>query len=142
MTQQNIQVTTDIAIFSHFQNELSILLVSRKNEPFQGKWCLPGGFIENDEDLEEAARRELKEETGLTVEVLDQLQAFGTPGRDPRGRTITILYYTVFVDNEPVAKAGDDASDARWFRINELPELCFDHAQIISTVTAQVLREL
>jgi 8-oxo-dGTP diphosphatase len=126
-----ISVTVDIVLFKQEENKtLFILLIRRRNEPFQNAWALPGGFVEADEDLETAARRELEEETGLHAGTLEQLYAFGTPGRDPRGRTISIAY-TGMADPESQLKAGDDAAETRWYNVMELPELAFDHREII-----------
>ncbi|HET7361057.1 MAG TPA: NUDIX hydrolase [Salinimicrobium sp.] len=127
---QNIAVTTDCAIFYSNKKEIKILLVQRKNEPFKGKWALPGGFLEEDEPLETGARRELQEETGLQVKNLQQIKAFGALGRDPRGRTISIAFWGEVFTEEKV-QAADDAQDARWFETTKLPELAFDHKKII-----------
>ena len=124
-------VTVDCLVFSRGQGKLWLMLIQRERPPFQGAWALPGGFVEIDEDLPDAAYRELKEETGINDIELDQLRAFGKPGRDPRGRTISIVYYG-FVDPEKTtATAGSDARNVDWFDINDLPPLAFDHAKII-----------
>lgn len=130
MAKQNISVTTDCVIF--FRNNLKpkVLLVKRKNDPFEGQWALPGGFLEDEEPLEDGARRELKEETGLEIQKLQQLHTFGTPGRDPRGRTISITFWGE-VGTEEAVKGNDDAMDANWFDLNDLPQLAFDHSEIL-----------
>ncbi|MFY8096656.1 MAG: NUDIX domain-containing protein [Flavobacterium sp.] len=127
-----IFVTVDILIINDTTEE--ILLIKRLNEPFKDYWALPGGFVDENEDLEEAAHRELKEETNLEVEDLYQLGAFGAPGRDPRGHMISIAYlgYSSDVEN---AKAMDDAKELKWFKINDLPKLAFDHKEIIDLAT-------
>lgn len=125
-------VTTDCLIFTK-QTLPEILLIERKNPPFESKWALPGGFVEMDEDLEESAKRELQEETGLTNIPLSQLQTFGKPGRDPRGRTISVVYYGFIKSEEEKqqAIAGSDAKNVNWFDLNHLPSLAFDHDEII-----------
>ena len=127
-----IFVTVDILIINDTTEE--ILLIKRLNEPFKDYWALPGGFVDENEDLEEAAHRELKEETNLEVEDLYQLGAFGAPGRDPRGYMISIAYlgYSSDVEN---AKAMDDVKELKWFKINDLPKLAFDHKEIIDLAT-------
>lgn len=120
-------VTTDAILISPDQK---VLLIERGREPFRGTWALPGGFIGMDEELEVACARELEEETGISGIALTQFKAFGGVGRDPRHRTISVLFYA-FLDFEPEAKAGDDAAKARWFPMNWLPELAFDHAAIL-----------
>jgi 8-oxo-dGTP diphosphatase len=107
-----------------------VLLIKRANEPFRGKWALPGGFVDKDEPLEDAAVRELKEETGLSNILLTQMHTFGNPGRDPRGHTVSV----VFVGYLPLAaeaKAGDDAAEVDWFSLDKLPELAFDHIKAV-----------
>lgn len=106
-------VTCDVAVFTMRGDDLSILLIRRKDEPFKGLWALPGGFVEENEALERAAARELAEETGLTGLRLEQLGAFGDPGRDPRGHTVTIAYVT-YLAHAPAVTAGDDAASAEW----------------------------
>jgi 8-oxo-dGTP diphosphatase len=109
-----------------------LLLVQRKKEPFQGKWAFPGGFLEIEEEPKTGALRELKEETGLELQQLHQVQAFGKVDRDPRGRTISIAYLGLIHEGDlPSVKADSDAGDARWFPIDELPEMAFDHRDIL-----------
>ncbi len=131
MREQNIAVTVDSVIFKKKGDLLNVLLIRRKNEPFRDQWALPGGFMDENETMEEGAKRELEEETGLKIEKLQQVGAFGTPGRDPRGRTISIAFVGL-VNEVPMLKANDDATDLKWFNLNELPELAFDHGEIIS----------
>ena len=102
-------VTADAAVFA-FVDGTKLLLIQRKNEPYQGRWALPGGFVEIDEDLPEAAARELAEETGLKDVPLEQLRTFGKPGRDPRGRTITVVYFGIVGKDSQQVQAGDDAA--------------------------------
>ena len=123
-------VTTDCLIFRKIDSVWSLLLIERGNEPFKGCWALPGGFLEMEEDLDTCAARELQEETGLTGIDLHQLHAFGAPDRDPRHRTISVAYWGV--DNtERQVVGSDDAVEARWFALDKLPSLAFDHEQIL-----------
>lgn len=118
-----------------------VLLIERRGEPFRGLWALPGGFVEIDEDLPDAARRELHEETGITIEdegKLMQLGAFGRPGRDPRGRVISVVYQASVSLPGSEATAGDDAARAEWFPLSGLPELAFDHAEIIAEAKRRI----
>ncbi len=124
-------VTVDMVVLT--SDRKNILLIKRLNDPFKDCWALPGGFIEMDETLEESAIRELREETSLQNVKLHRFDVFGNPGRDPRGRTITIAYYG-FCENPELARAADDAKDLRWFPLYELPELAFDHAEIIKSM--------
>ena len=121
-------VTTDCVVFGFDGVRLNVLLIERGNDPFKGSWAFPGGFLNIDEDAPDGARRELLEETGLTVTNVEQLGAFATPDRDPRERVISIAYFTLVRTSDVVG--GDDAAQARWFPINRLPELAFDHQQI------------
>ncbi len=125
-------VTVDIVIFTIKNNDLKILLVKRNMPPFKNKWALPGGFVRIKEDLQEAAKRELEEETGVKDVYLEQLYTFGNPKRDPRGRVITIAYMALINSKNIKLKATTDVSDARWFSVKEIPELAFDHHKILN----------
>lgn len=129
-------VTVDAILISPNQ---SVLLIERGREPYKGLWALPGGFIDMDEELETACQRELEEETGIRVGELRQFKAFGAVKRDPRHRTISVIFYA-FTKEELVARAGDDASKAQWFPMNQLPELAFDHREIIEDFSTEVLK--
>ena len=124
-------VTVDMAILHPTANGPEILLIKRRNNPFAGCWALPGGFVDENEDLLVAAARELREETSLTGIALQQFGAFGRPGRDPRGHTITVAYWGICNTPEKAA-AADDAKNLRWFPLSQLPPLAFDHAEIIT----------
>lgn len=125
-------VTVDAVVFGLDQSQqLRLLLIQRKYEPFQGTWALPGGFVKANESLEDAARRELKEETGIKDVFIEQLYTFGQQGRDPRGHVISVAYYALINLKEHPTQANTDASDAQWFGMDELPELGFDHHQVI-----------
>lgn len=123
-------LTVDAAVFRKNGDAFQLLLIQRGKPPFKGKWALPGGFVDMDETLEHAISRELEEETSLRKLNLHQLHAFSTPGRDPRGHTISVVFWGIAA-GEQAAKAGDDASDARWFSLTELPDLAFDHHDIV-----------
>ncbi|MHC4619901.1 MAG: NUDIX domain-containing protein [Planctomycetota bacterium] len=124
-------VSADAAVFGFFNNAAKLALIRRKNEPFKGKWALPGGYVDIDEELEEAAARELAEETGLAGVELEQMRTFGRCGRDPRGRQITVVFMGVVTRGRERLRAGDDAVEARWFDIEKLPEdLAFDHDEV------------
>jgi len=128
---QEIALTVDAVILRKTGDSNQVVLIQRKNPPFQGQWALPGGFVENDEDLEEAAIRELREETGIELTSMIQVYAFGKPDRDPRQRVVTIAYLAVIKD-QPKIKGASDANQADWFDLDQLPELAFDHAEIIN----------
>src|SRR6056297_1563644 len=132
-------VTVDCLIFTSHANPF-ILLIERKNPPFQGKWALPGGFVDMDEDLHESAQRELEEETGLTNIPLEQFYTFGKPGRDPRGRTISVAYYGFIQSGKEKEKAfaGSDAKNLKWFSLDNLPPLEFDHEEIIQMARKKI----
>ena len=131
-------VTTDCVIFGFNGERLQVLLIERGIEPFKGRWAFPGGFLKMDETAEEGAKRELKEETGLENAYIQQLHTFSAPNRDPRERVITIAYYALVKIQE--VKGGDDAASARWFPLDEIPPLAFDHDFILRMAT-QRLRE-
>lgn len=122
-------VTTDCVIFGFDGVKLKVLLVKRGVEPYKGRWALPGGFLKMDESAEEGALRELREETGLNGGIIRQLHTFTDPSRDPRERVITIAYYALVRMQE--VKGGDDASEAQWFALDEIPPLAFDHDCIL-----------
>ena len=125
-------VTVDAVVFSISGGRTQLLLVNRGREPYKGMWAVPGGFVEIDEELDDAVARELQEETGLTGVHLEQMRAFGKCGRDPRGRQISITFTGIATEGQDKIRAGDDAAKAQWFDIEELPEnLAFDHDQMI-----------
>lgn len=124
-------VTVDCVVFGFDESDLKVLLVKRDVEPFRGTWALPGGFVDIDENLDEAARRELKEETGIDRLYLEQLYTFGDPDRDPRGRVISVAYCALVKLSDHRLAAATDASDAAWFPVNDIPSLAFDHANIL-----------
>jgi 8-oxo-dGTP diphosphatase len=134
-------VTVDAAVFACVAGKTKLLLVQRKHEPYQGSWALPGGYVEIDEDLPEAAARELAEETGLKDVPLEQLRTFGKPGRDPRGRTITVAYLGIVRQDRRQVKAADDAAQAQWFDVETLPRMAFDHEQIARCAIERLERE-
>ena len=132
-------VTVDIVIFSVRDKCLHLLLIQRKESPFEGQWALPGGFVRPGETLEEAARRELAEETGVENVFLEQLRAFGDPGRDPRTWVITVAHTALIPSDRLVLRADTDAADARWFPPSELPgPLAFDHQAILDYALASL----
>ncbi len=123
-------VTADAVVYRVEDGAIQLLLIQRGREPFIGEWAFPGGFVEMDEELTDTASRELIEETGVGGIELEQMRAFGAVGRDPRGRMITVTY----MGKAPAgtqATAGDDAADARWFDIDKLPTLAFDHDRVV-----------
>ena len=125
-------VTVDAAVFTFSDDKAKVLLINRGNEPFKGKWALPGGFVGMDEELEDAVARELEEETGLATVQLEQMRTFGTVGRDPRGRMITIVFMGIATEGQDKIRAGDDAAKAQWFDIEELPgNMAFDHDEVV-----------
>lgn len=129
---QSIKVSVDAVVFGYDPDEgVSVLLITRKYEPFQKSWALPGGLVLNTESLEEAVKRELKEEAGIDVNYLEQLYSFGKPDRDPRNRVISIAYYGLVRPKDFQLSAQTDAEDVAWFNSNKLPKLAFDHKQII-----------
>ena len=130
----------DAIVFGYSKNDgVSVLLVKRKYPPFKDGWAIPGGFVLDNESLEEAVKRELLEETGIKVNYLEQLYSFGEPNRDPRQRIISIAYFAlVKSDLFQQLKASTDAEDAQWFGINKLPSLAFDHKQILQVAIERI----
>jgi 8-oxo-dGTP diphosphatase len=135
-------VTVDSVVFGLDGEELKILLIERKLEPFKGSWALPGGFIQMDEDIGDAARRELQEETGISDIYLEQLASFGHPNRDPRERVITIAYFAIVNLFDHAVKADSDAEKAEWFPVESHPKLAFDHQSILETATKRLQRKI
>ena len=131
-------LTVDIAVIKENEGDYEILLIKRKNEPFEGMWALPGGFVDIDETVETAASRELFEETNLSGIHLEQFLVFSELDRDPRGRTISVVF-TGFLKDDQEAKAKDDALEAHWVDVKKLPELAFDHRKIIDLLVKKQL---
>jgi ADP-ribose pyrophosphatase YjhB (NUDIX family) len=131
VNEQNIRVAVDIVVLTIHENTLKVLLIRRGIPPFQNSYALPGGFVRDSESLEKAALRELSEETGTEDVYLEQLYSFGEPKRDPRGRVVSVAYYALISADKAPLIAGTDAAEARWFSVNDLPKLAFDHAEIV-----------
>lgn len=131
-------VATDCIVFSFDGQSLKVLLIERGGTPFKGMWAFPGGFLNMDETAEAGALRELREETGLRPQHIEQLQCFSAPDRDPRERVLSIAFLVLTKMAE--VKGSDDAAQARWFDLNDLPLLAFDHALILRTALSR-LRE-
>ena len=127
-------VSADVVVLDPKSN--SILLIQRKKDPFALSWALPGGFMDMDESAEVAAIRELKEETGLVVDSVDQVGSYSAVDRDPRGRVVTVAFFATASQSDHIA-AADDAADARWFSVSDLPDLAFDHATIVADCLAK-----
>ena len=134
-------VTVDVVLFTIRDRKLHLLLIKRLAKPFENRYALPGGFVREDESLDAAAIRELREETGVGDVYLEQLYTFGDPKRDPRGRVITVAYYALVPHNQ-VLRAGTDASDAAWFPVTELPPLAFDHRKIAEYAHQRIRNKL
>lgn len=135
-------VTVDAVVFTVRDDRLEVLVIRRKRPPFQGMWALPGGFVEMDEDLGDAVRRELFEETGVAGIGLEQFHTFGKPGRDPRGRIITVAYFGVADWRGVRLDAADDAEDAAWLSVEQLPQLASDHNDIVEKAVTTLDRSL
>jgi 8-oxo-dGTP diphosphatase len=134
-------VTVDIVLFTIKDRQLHLLLIKRLAQPYAGSYAIPGGFVQEDESLDTAAARELKEETSVEKVYLEQLYTFGEPGRDPRGRVVTVAYYALVPETQAL-QAGSDAGDAAWFPINNLPPLAFDHADIVKYAHERLANKL
>ncbi|WP_405205749.1 NUDIX hydrolase [Aquimarina sp. LLG6339-5] len=142
MIRQNIKVAVDAVVFGYKDKTLHVLLIKRDIEPFKNSWALPGGLVLENESLEDAVERELKEETNVTVDYLEQLYSFGKPGRDPRNRVVSITYFGLVKPEHHSIKADTDANDVAWFDVNELPELAFDHATILDAAKKRLRNKL
>jgi len=129
-------VSTDCVIFRRKPDRHEVLLIRRGKPPFKDHWAFPGGFIEMDEKLVESAQRELREETGLTGIKLKQFHAFGDPGRDPRDRVITVAFYGFAETGKSEVLGMDDAAEAKWFDIKDVPPLAFDHDKMLKIAIA------
>jgi 8-oxo-dGTP diphosphatase len=123
-------LTVDAVVFKKNRQHYEVLLIERKFPPYKGKWALPGGFVDMDENLDNAIKRELEEETNIKNINLKQLYTFGDLNRDPRGRTVSVVYWGV-AEKNIITLAGDDAAKTKWFHLNSLPDLAFDHNKII-----------
>jgi 8-oxo-dGTP diphosphatase len=131
-------LTVDCVIFGLDDTDLKALLIQRGQAPFEGQWALPGGFVHMDETLEEAARRELEEETGVNHVFLEQLYTFGAVKRDPRERVVTVAYYALVKLSDQRIRASTDARNAAWFAVDDLPTLAFDHDEIVETALTRL----
>ena len=131
-------VTTDCIIFGFDGNDIKVLLIERAKDPYAEHWAFPGGFLDMDESAEDCAKRELYEETGLKDVFIEQLYTFTQPDRDPRGRVITITYFALIKQTDYVITAGDDAKQAQWFSLNEIPPLAFDHEYILQVAINRI----
>lgn len=132
-------LTVDCVIFGLDEShKLKVLLIQRGHEPFQGHWALPGGFVEMDETLEEAALRELEEETGVKDVFIEQLYTFGEPDRDPRGRVVSVGYFALVNLSEHPVQPSSDAKNVEWFELENIPDLAFDHREILEIATTRL----
>lgn len=130
-------LTVDVVLVSR-EDRPRVLLIKRKQDPFAGDWALPGGFVDQGETLLAAALRELREETGLTADGLEQLHAAGDPGRDPRGWTVSVVFLARTGAKRPKAIAADDAAEVGWFPLDAPPPMAFDHAMILARARARL----
>ena len=131
-------LTVDCVVFGFDEGDLKVLLIQRDLEPFAGRWALPGGFVRVEESLDDAARRELVEETGLKGIFLEQLYTFGRPDRDPRERVVSVAYYALVSLAEHRPRAATDARQAAWFSVDDAPDLAFDHEDILQTALTRL----
>ena len=140
---QNIKVAVDAIVFGYSENQLNVLLIKQKYGVLKNKWALVGGFVKDNETLFEAVNRELQEETGITVNYLEQLFTFGDDiQRDPRGRVISVAYFALVNSTKFNVKADSDAEEAQWFSITSLPDLAFDHKQILESALKRLQNKL
>ena len=135
-------VTVDVVVFSVVEGELKVLLIKRKNWPFEGMWAIPGGFVDMDEPLEDAAARELYEETGVEGFYLEQFYTFGQPDRDPRTRVISVAYLALVDRSQLQPRAADDAADVGWFSLHDPPPLAFDHVDVLKRALQRLRHKL
>lgn len=135
-------LTVDCVVFGFDEGELKVLFIERGLAPFKGQWAIPGGFVRVDETLDEAARRELEEETGLRSVFLEQLYTFGEVKRDPRERVVSVAYYALVKLADARTRAATDAADAQWFQVSEPPKLAFDHITIFEIALARLRAKL
>jgi len=133
-------VTCDCVVFGYDGNSTKVLLIERGSEPYKGLWAFPGGFVEMNENADDCAVRELKEETNLTASYVEQLHTFSEIGRDPRERVITIAYYMLV--KKTAVKSGDDASKAKWFSLDNIPHLAFDHDRILRKAMSRLKEQM
>ena len=131
-------LTVDCVVFGYDETALRVLLIKRGDPPFEGRWALPGGFVHLDESLDEAARRELSEETGVERVYLEQLYTFGAVERDPRERVVTVAYFALVKLSDHRLRAANDAREAAWFDVDAVPELAFDHERILQTALTRL----
>lgn len=137
-----ISVTTDVVIFTIRDQALKVLLIRRGGKPYKGRWALPGGFLHANEDIDDCARRELQEETGVSGVYLEQLYTFGHPKRDPRGRVVTVAYYALIPSDRLQLQAATDAEAVGWFSMDEIPQLAFDHDRILAMAHERLVAKL
>jgi len=137
-----IRLTVDVVIFTIQSHRLMVLLVRRRSPPFQDSWAIPGGFVRTGESLEQAALRELEEETGVKDIYLEQLYSFGDPSRDPRGHVVTVAYFALIAAGPVRLRATADAAEARWFEMSKLPKLAFDHRRILDYALERLRNKL
>lgn len=140
---QNIRVAVDAVVFGYeSKKNLSVLLIKRGAEPFKNSWALPGGLVLEDESLEQAVKRELKEETSVKIDYLEQLYSFGKPKRDPRNRVVSVSYFGLVRPNHFKIRADTDADEVQWFPVNDLPKLAFDHKEIFKMAKERLQSKL